>query len=80
MSYGRIHHTKIFVPDMDRSFHFYRDFLRFELVYQEWLSENVEQNSVTQGSTKDEYDISRDRRSFVNYSQAGTDGEEARLF
>ena len=33
MSYDRIHHTKIFVSDMERSIHFYRDLLQFELIY-----------------------------------------------
>jgi len=39
MSYDRIHHTKIFVSDMERSIHFYRDLLKFELVYDAERSE-----------------------------------------
>ena len=39
MSYDRIHHTKIFVSDMERSIHFYRDLLRFKLVYDAERSE-----------------------------------------
>ena len=39
MSYDRIHPTKIFVSDMERSIHFYRDLLKFELVYDAERSE-----------------------------------------
>ncbi len=33
MGVSRIHHTKISVSDMERSLHFYRDLLGFELLY-----------------------------------------------
>jgi catechol 2,3-dioxygenase-like lactoylglutathione lyase family enzyme len=48
MSFEQIHHTKIFVSNIERSIHFYRDLLHFELVY-EAERENVESYDIAMG-------------------------------
>ena len=48
MSFHSIHHTKIYVSDIEQSIRFYRDLLQFDLVY-EAERENVESYDITMG-------------------------------
>ena len=46
MSATGIHHTKISVSDMDRSVHFYRDVLGFELIYDAFRDDPAEYRQI----------------------------------